>query len=265
MESIDIAMTRGKLHTLFRDGSPTILFLHGLAGYGGEWKQVCELLDDGIGIIAPDQRGHGGSWDGSDIDVDRSAFLGDAVALVGRLSRDSVVVVGQSMGGLVAISLAASRPDLVTHLVLIEAGIRSTTEADLGSLAAWLDRWPSVFIDEDEAARFFGYDKPSTPAWVEGLARTPKGLERRFDSGTMLRTMRALAGNGLAVEWGEISAPTTLIRGAAGMISDDEMEEMVAARPDIRVIEVEDSGHDVHLDQPERVAAILSHIVKGTP
>ena len=264
MKSTEFTVAGVRLLTLFRRGSPTILFLHGLAGHRGEWKQVYELLDDSIGVIAPDLRGHGDSWSGIDLEVDRSAYVSDAVLLIERLVGRSVLVVGQSMGGLVASVLAAQRSDLVRHLVLIEAGVRPMTEIDFKALEAWFDRWPARFADEDEAATFFGYGKRSTPAWVDGLARTPHGLLRRFDPETMLRAMRALASTSRAAEWSEISAPITLIRAADSVITDDEVEEMVAMRPNTHVIEIEDCGHDVHLDQPKQVADLLTDIVERT-
>lgn len=137
------------------------------------------------------------------------------------------------------------------------------TEAGFKALEAWFDRWPARFADEEEAAQFFGSGKPSTPAWVDGLARTPNGLVRRFDPETILTAMRALASTSRTGEWIEISAPTTLITASDSVIADDELDEMVAAQPNTEAIEIERSGHDVHLDQPERVAAVLADIAKG--
>lgn len=262
MESTELSAGGVRLRTLIRPGSPTILFLHGLAGHGGEWKQVCEHLGDTIGVIAPDQRAHGRSWDGADVEVDRAAYVNDAIFLIENLATRPVLVVGQSMGGIVATLVAFDRPDLMDRLVLIEAGIRPMKEAGFEQLGAWLERWPARFADEDEAARFFGYDNRSTPAWVDGLARTPSGLVRRFDPEAMLGTMRALASTSRAAEWREITVPTTLMRAAQSVIDDREIKEMVDARPNTQVIEIEDSGHDVHLDEPERVAAVLTDVME---
>lgn len=264
VESTELTVDGVRLHALIRRGEPTILFLHGLAGHCGEWKPVIGLLDGSIGVIAPDQRGHGESRGGADVEVGRSAFVYDAVSLIEELAGGLVIVVGQSMGGLVATYLAASRPDLVHHLVLIEAGIRAMTETDFKALEGWFDRWPERFVDEEEAVEFFGSDKPSTPAWMDGLAKRPNGLVRRFDSETMLGAMRALASSSRAAEWRDISTPTTVIRSSDSVIGDDEIDEMVTARPTTDVIEIEDSGHDVHLDQPERVATVLADIADRT-
>ncbi len=262
MESTHLIVDGVRLYALVRPGTPTILFLHGLAGYGGEWKPVCGLLDDSLGFVAPDQRGHGQSQIGPEVAVDRLAYVGDAVTIINQLVGGPVILVGQSMGGLVATYLAASRPDLVNHLVLIEAGVRPLRQTDIESLESWLDRWPTRFADDCEATRFFGHRNPSTSAWVDGLARTPKGLVRRFDPETLLTAMRALASNSRAEAWREISVPTTLVRAGNSAIGDDDIEEMVIARPDTRVVEILDSGHDVHLDNPREVATLLSDIAE---
>jgi len=237
-----------------------ILFLHGLAGYGGEWRQVWEHLDESVGVLAPDLRGHGDSRGEPEFDVDLSSFLSDALTLIEELASGRVVVVGQSMGGLVAMGLAAQRPDLVEHLVLIEAGVRPMTEAEFSELQAWFDRWPASFTDRDEALAFFGVDRPSSTAWVDGLAVTHAGLRPRFDVGSMMRTMRALASTSGVARLSEITVPITLVKGSGGGIGDEEIAEMVVVQPDLGIVVIEDSGHDVHLDQPGAVAAILGRI-----
>ena len=66
---------------------------------------------------------------------------------------------------------------------------------------------------------------------LDGLAKRPNGLVRRFDSQTMLGAMRALASTSRGAAWRDISTPTTVIRASDSVIGDDEMDEMVTARP----------------------------------
>lgn len=72
----------------------------------------------------------------------------------------------------------------------------------------------------------------------------------------MLKTMRALANTSRSQEWPEITAPTTLIRAMQSMISDRDIADMLATRRGVNLVQIDDSGHDVHLDQPARVAAV---------
>ena len=68
-----------------------------------------------------DQRGHGASTTRPG-DLGRGAFVNDAVAVIESLGVGPVVLVGQSFGAHTALLVAASRPDLVSLLVLVEGG-----------------------------------------------------------------------------------------------------------------------------------------------
>jgi len=263
------------LHISVRQGDPTILFLHGLAGHHGEWRPVIGQLDAAIGVIAPDQRAHGRSFtgasnegasiegtsiEGTSIDVSRDAYVQDAADMIMDLGTDAIVV-GQSMGGVVSTLLAAEAPDLVRHLVLIEAGMDAMTDEDLDGLRNWFDSWPQPFADRKAASEFFGADAPSTPAWVDGLEKTADGLMARFDPSQMVDTMRSLASKSRHELFAKIEVPITLIRAQDSTISDEDVARMLEAQPQMGVTEIAESGHDVHLDQPELVAMAISRIV----
>lgn len=245
---------------------PAVVFLHGLAGYGGEWGDVSSRLS--CRTLTPDLPGHGSSFDpdapgSSRLDV--AELLDSVAAAITRFSRGlPVVLVGQSMGGLVAMRVARDNPGLVAHLVLVESGIGAMTPDDRARLQKWFDRWPDVFDDADEATQFFGADRPSTPAWVAGLLPTPQGLHRRFDPAAMVKLMEDLAGPGSADVWRHLSAfgiPSTLILAERSIIADGEVDAMLEAHPATTLLRVADAGHDVHLDQPDAVARAVTNIV----
>ena len=257
MKRLTVTGGDAKLSVVVRTGDPTVLFLHGLAGHGGEWDRVIDCLDPGVGIINPDQRAHGATWALGTVGVEGAGFVDDAEHLLERFASGGAVVVGQSMGGIVATLLAHRRPDLVASLVLVEAGMSALTADGLAGVEAWFARWPEVFVDEADATEFFGLDAASTAAWVAGLEVGPHGLARRFDVEAMVEVMMQLAVPSRWREWSELDVPSSVVRAERSFIDDDEMERMRRARPDIEVVRVDDSGHDVHLDQPERVAATV--------
>jgi len=193
-----VPTTGVRLELTARPGDPTVVFLHGLAGHRGEWQPVIDRLDSGVGVVAPDLRGHGASWVAdAPITLDRASFVSDVVAVIERFADQPVVLVGQSMGGVVATLVAHARPGLVRHLVLVEAGMAAMPPAEFDGLRRWFDTWPDRFADEAAAAAFFGADAPSTPAWVAGLARAPTGLAPRFDAGQLLDAIQILAAEGV--------------------------------------------------------------------
>ena len=263
MRTVQLQRNEVELWADARPGQPVVLFLHGLAGHRGEWAQVIARLDESVGVIALDQRGHGVSYSGRSVPVDRVSYVGDAIAVVEAfVGRGPVVAVGQSMGGIVALLLAHERPDLVSSVVLIEVGMEAMEDSETAALDRWLRSWPPAFADAAEARDFFGTDARSTSAWVEGLQETGGGLVARFDRSQMLDTMRSVAGRDRWSEWVDIESPLTLVRASSSMVADSDVERMLRTQPGSELIDVDDSGHNVHLDQPEAVADIVMRVVK---
>lgn len=260
MQPHQIATEDGAISVAVRGGDPAFVFLHGLAGWGGEWDAVIKHLDATTGCIVPDLRAHGASWEQGMRRVDRDGFVDDVVAMIETLAGEAVVLVGQSMGGIVATLVAHRQPDLVAQLVLVEAGMAPMAEQDLATLREWFAAWPQPFANEEAATEFFGADRPSTPAWVRGLARTPNGLVRRFEPDAMIDTMRALATESRLEEWSALAMPLTVVRAAESVLADEDIAEMMERQPEAEFVTIGSSGHDLHLDQPARLAAVLSRV-----
>ena len=68
------------MSVLRRDGSPTFVFLHGLAGFAAEWGSVVAALDPSFGLWLPDLRGHASSRVAGDVTLD--LLISDVVALI---------------------------------------------------------------------------------------------------------------------------------------------------------------------------------------
>jgi lipase len=104
-----------------RGTEPTLLLIHATGFHARCWDQVISLLGNRH-IIAIDQRGHGRS-SGTDYDNWKD-FGRDVTAVLAQLELDDIVAVGHSMGGYVAVSVAAavaqSQPSLFRNLILID-------------------------------------------------------------------------------------------------------------------------------------------------
>lgn len=256
IETVTVDRGDTTLAVTLRTGTPTVLLLHGLAGHSGEWAGVRHYLPDDFGVIMPDQRGHGASFHGPTLDVTAQRWVDDAIACIELAADDQVTVVGQSMGSLVATGLAATRPDLVNHLVLIEGGMAAMSDDDFDGLASWFHSWPSRFATRRDATEFFGVDERSTKAWVDGLTSTGDGLQPRFHIDTMLATMREMAGTDSWELWNTVTAPTTIMRASSSAINDADIEQMTTSRPGAELVTIA-GGHDLHLDEPEIVAGVI--------
>ncbi|MFI6442038.1 alpha/beta fold hydrolase [Streptomyces sp. NPDC050759] len=225
---------------------PPVLLLHGLAGHLGEWDDLAGRLEaSGHRVVSYDARGHGESTR-RPASVSRAAHVEDAVTLLRELDLAPAIIVGQSLGGLTAMLLAADHPGLVHSLVLVEAGPAGRSPELPGEIAGWLDSWPLPFASLAEATAFLGHE-----AWARGLEERADGLRPRFDRDTLVRTMTELSAEGYWPQWSRIRCPTLLVRGASGTMKPAEAAEMLARRPDTRTAVVPGAAHDVHLDRPE--------------
>jgi len=100
------------------EGSPTVL-LHPLALDSRMWELALGELGGGRDVIAIDLRGHGSSdWDGEPFTI--ADLASDVAGLLQSLSIDRCDLAGMSMGGCVAMTLAASQPGLVRNLALCD-------------------------------------------------------------------------------------------------------------------------------------------------
>ena len=139
------------------DGAP-LLLLHG-SGPGvsawANWRLVLPELAHDFRVLAPDQLGFGATGRPLDGRYGRHAWTEHAVAVLDALKLDKVSVVGNSMGGAIALSLAAARPDLVDRLILM-----GTCGVPM-ALSAVLDQVWGYTPDRDgmrELIELFAYD-----------------------------------------------------------------------------------------------------------
>lgn len=239
------------------------MLLHGLAGHAEEWTQTASWLTRRCRVVAFDARGHGRSERVPD-DVSPAAQVADAAFVIERLGLAPVVLVGQSLGGLTALSLASARPDLVRGLVVVDASpVGGIAEADLAAqdIARALGQWPVPFVSRATAEEYFAarFGGPvAAVAWADGLEQRADGWWPRFAVDVMVRTLHAAAVEPSWEAWERVSCPTLLVRSGADVVEPSVAREMLERQPRARFVNIDDAAHDVHLDRPEAWRATLT-------
>jgi len=259
---------RGPISALkFGDGPPRVVFLHGGGQNAHTWDTV--IVGLGESALAVDLPGHGRSAWREDGDYGPKLNAVAVEPVVRELAPDADLVVGMSLGGLTAIRLAVSAPELVRKLVLVDvtpsAPQRHTelTEAQKGTVALV------------QGERIF----PSFQAMLDvTVAAAPhrdrKSLRRgvfhnskRLDDGTWTWRYDSMRkGEGFERLWDDVprlTVPTTLVRGAnSAFVNHEDADEFARTAPGFQGVHmVENSGHSVQSDQPRVLIDILRQVL----
>ncbi|MFE0589078.1 alpha/beta fold hydrolase [Micromonospora echinospora] len=250
---IELTATDGvhlALHDFGGAGEP-VLLLPGLCGHAGEWSATADWLTDTHHVYGLDPRGHGAS-ERRPTDVSRAAHVGDTVTALTTIGRAAVV--GQSLGGHTALLTAARHPELVSRLVLAEAGPQGPDDDTVGMIDRWLAAWPVPFADRHAAAAYLGGGRVGA-AWADGLRHRPDGWYPAFDRDVMVATVAAAVG----ARWDDfarIRCPVLVVRAGGGVLRADEYARM-RQHPTVTAVEIPEAGHDVHLDSPRRWRTVV--------
>jgi pimeloyl-ACP methyl ester carboxylesterase len=180
------------------EGDALLVLVHGLAATARVWAPMLEQAPRRWpgSWIAPDLRGHGASAPAASYAA--ADYAADIAALVERSEASSVTLLGHSLGGVIALTLAAggrTRPERVFGL-----GTKVTwTDTELERLAALSQRQSRLFEHEEEAReqhrRQCGLDGELASALLErGIMRERGGVRRLAPADGGTRRSRALSG-----------------------------------------------------------------------
>lgn len=259
------------------DGDDAILLIHGMAGSSDTWRRVMpELARDHV-VIAPDLPGHGRSAKGPG-DYSLGATANALRDLLLGLDIERVTVVGQSLGGGVAMQLAYQHPELCERLVLVSAGglgrevnplLRLLTVpgsgAVLGAAAPWFVR------DAGNAVRYWLGRRGIRADRFDEMWRAYDSLGDAETRGAFLRTLRSvidLGGQAVSAEdrlYLTDAMPTMVIWGDAdNIIPVSHAEHAREAMPTARVEILPGVGHFPQVEAPERLVELLRDFLAST-
>lgn len=242
--------------------APRVVFVHGGAQNAHTWDTV--VLGLGEPALAVDLPGHGRSAWRDDGDYTPGQNAAALTPVLRQWAPAAELVVGMSLGGLTAIRLAATAPDLVRRLALIDVTPSALqrhatmTAAQRGTVE--LAHGPRTFPDFASMLAATAAAAPHRDR--ESLRRGLFHNTRRLPDGQWTwryDTMRKVGD--FAELWTDVSriaAPTTLIRGAdSAFVSDADAAEYAQRAPGLRSHVVAGAGHSVQSDQPRVLTELL--------
>jgi N-formylmaleamate deformylase len=227
---------------------PPVVLLHGLTGSGATWAPIARVLEHDFDVVMPDARGHGGSsapLHGYTYDD----HANDVIELVDKLALDRPIVVGHSMGGMVA-AVVASRIRL-RGVVLVDPTFlsaerqREVYDSDVTEQHRRILELARAELVAELRARHPHRSAELIELLADARQRTSAAA---FDVLTppnpdYRAVMRA------------IDAPSLLVIGDRPVVTLEQATEL-----GVRIEQIRDAGHGVPYDQPARLAELIASL-----
>jgi pimeloyl-ACP methyl ester carboxylesterase len=257
-------------------GEDTYVFVHGVRDQGRSWDQfIAALLGRGVPIkhaVCLDLRGHGESgWPSTSRGYQHEDFLADLAGLLKHLEKESITLIGHSLGGSMCLLYAGAFPEKVKRMVLLES---------LGPFARSDDEVPSIV-----AERLKGRDYVEIPYPHDSLEAAAKSLQKTYplipDEAALHMARYGTSFKGERYRWkhdpilryrtttamseGQIEAFIRRLQCPILFVYGTESDFMKSVRghraqlfPNAKIVPVEGAGHHIPHEKPDKLAEIVA-------
>jgi N-formylmaleamate deformylase len=242
------------IHYLRSGGAkPPVVLLHGLMGSGACWTSLARALEREFDVVMPDARGHGDS-SAPHHGYRYGDHANDVVGLIGGLGLSRPVLLGHSMGGMTAAVVASRSSEILRGLILVDPTFLSP------------ERQREVHDSDvaDQHRRALALQKSELVA--QAHARHPRRSPELVELQAEARLKTRLAAFDVLTPpnpdyRGVVSAidvPTLLVIGdSSPVVTLDMARELQSSNPRVRIEQINDAGHGLPFEQPERLAEVV--------
>ncbi|HTJ24695.1 MAG TPA: alpha/beta fold hydrolase [Candidatus Limnocylindria bacterium] len=240
------------------EDAPVVCFAHSLASDGGMWaEQVEAVLAAGFRVLRADMRGHGGSAP-AEPPYTMDALADDLVALLDALALERVHLVGLSIGGMLAQSLAIRNPAKLASLLLCD----TQPSAPPSARGAWSAPLAMVRQADSLAPVRSGLLK----AWFTDAFKTQRAARWQQIHDTLMGTsvagfegcVAAMSEFDYTASLGSVRVPTLVVYGADDpMTPPAENQRLAASIPGARAEAIAGAKHFPNVEQAEAFNRIL--------
>ncbi len=239
---------------------PAIVFIHGWSSFKEIWWSTLLALAPHVRAFAPDMPGHGDTpLQGS---VKMRQIAARIVEFCAARRLDSIVLVGHSMGGNIALELALERPDLLERLVLVDpaaqpAEMPGYTRSYLDPLSGWATLRASMVLARPLS--IIGQRVPH--AHGGGLVRPAirrVSYMARHDADALHALLDGMFANPIGPRMAEVRVPTLVMSGEFDPLVPPPLSQQVAHTiPGARYAVVRGAAHNPMDERPREFARIL--------
>jgi pimeloyl-ACP methyl ester carboxylesterase len=254
---------------IWGEGDPQLVLIHGGAQNAHTWDTVALALN--LPLVAIDLPGHGHSAWREDGRYDPVTLADEIAEPIARWAPKAQLVVGMSLGGLTAMTLAADRPDLVRSLVIVDItpGVNQTKAKAVIDFVTGPQSFASF---EDLLARTIEHNPTRSESSLRrGILHNARQLpdgswEWRYDRRGHTRPEAGAPTEEMPPKisplWDKFSlvqSSILLVQGGTSPVVDEEdLAEARQRQPEMAHIVVDAAGHSIQGDRPVELAQILA-------
>jgi pimeloyl-ACP methyl ester carboxylesterase len=246
LEKHEIAGPHGPIGVIHAGSGPPVVLIAGLGSTTRLWGELPQLLGRRCTVLAPDNRGVGGSREGEPFTFARAAD--DVLAVLDAFDLRSAAILGVSLGGAIALHAAVAAPSRVHALVVVSGAARLSRHGrrSLQLLADLLDHAPPEAVGRSLMTLAFAPPFHEASAGFVRDAATLYGLDPKDAPGARSQAAAALAGWDLTAELSNLTMPAMVVAGARDpLVSVEDTAEIADLLPLAELTVVPDAGHSV--------------------
>jgi len=260
-------------------GKPVILAVHGVMDTGLTWASVVNKLQKDYNFYMLDTRGHGLTDPFTGLE-DRNTLLKDVIEAAKSLKLEKPILMGHSMGGAIVIRLGAEYPEFAKSIIVVDAGIgggvrkpqsnsgsekktpQPTKKPDPIQITMWGS--PEALVKQNN----YSFDDLTAkahrdnPRWsimdCNYWATAIKQYHGPY-SNEMWQTMSGSMRGDNALS--KIQVPLIILKADAIEEVRKAQQQEVSLMQNVKLIHIDNSGHNVQRDQPEKAASFIKEFL----
>ena len=235
-------------------GAPLVL-VHGFGADKDNFTRVARWLTPHYRVIAPDLVGFGESTHRSDVDYHYAAQARRVHDFTQALGLARYDLGGNSMGGGIAMSLAAQHPQEVASLWLIDcAGIAAAPPSELARIVTTSDANPLIITKESDFRAFMDFVM-SDPPWIPGAVMDTMARERMANQPLEREVFKQIARDSVDDAVRGLRTPTLIVWGDEDRaLSVGTVPVLEALLPNARAVVMPHVGHAPMIERPRQSA-----------
>jgi pimeloyl-ACP methyl ester carboxylesterase len=262
------AFTSNDISVVTRGSGPDVILIHGLAGHTDVWAESAEALDDRYRLHLVQIHGFGGVTRKSSDSLVTTAVAREVARYVRETGLARPALIGHSMGGTIAMMVAAHNPGLAGRVMVLDMvpfmGVMfGQPNATPEALRPMADQLRTQLLNGDMLGELAA-TMTRSEANRQKLLQYANASDRR----TVAHAMHELILTDMRPELARIDVPLTVLYVQAANVTlpaeqfDNAMKQMYSNAPSATLVRIDDSNHYIQLDQPGRFVAAVDAFMR---